>query len=116
MGATTVRRILRNHGIDPAPRRSGPSWSEFLRAQAHGILATDFFTIETAVMKTLHVLFFIELATRWVHLGGVTEHPDSAWITQQARNLSIVGSDSAHRNFLIHDRDCKFSAAFDQVF
>jgi putative transposase len=115
VGATTIRRILRAHGISPAPRRSGPSWSEFLRPQAHGILATDFFTVETVRMKTLYVLFFIELATRRVHLGGVTEHPDSAWITQQGRNLSIVRSSSFAPKFLIHDRDCKFSGAFNQV-
>jgi putative transposase len=116
VGATTVRRILRAHGIGPAPRRSGPSWSEFLRAQANGMVATDFFTVETVRMKTLYVLFFIELATRRVHLGGVTEHPESAWTTQQARNVSINRSGSADPSFLIHDRDCKFSGAFDQVF
>lgn len=66
-------------------------------------------------MKTLYVLFFIELATRRVHLGGVTEHPDSAWTTQQRRNLSIVRSSSIAPRFLIHDRDSEFSGTFDQV-
>ena len=71
------------------PRRSGPSWSEFLRAQAKGIVASDFFTVETITLKTLYVLFFIELSTRRVHLAGITANPDSAWVTQQARNLRV---------------------------
>jgi hypothetical protein len=89
ISATTVRTILLRHGLDPAPRRAGPTWTQFLRSQAAGILATDFFTVETISRKTLYVLFFIELATRRVHLAGVTAHPDSAWVTQQARNLAI---------------------------
>ena len=116
VGATTIRRILRAHGIAPAPRRSGPTWSQFLRSQAHGMLACDFFTVETVRLKTLYVLFFIELATRRVHLGGVTRSPDSAWITQQARNLSVAAADSFQPGFMIHDRDCKFSGAFNEVF
>ena len=89
ISATTVRTILLRHGLDPAPRRAGPTWTEFLRSQASGILATDFFTVETIRLKTIYVLFFIELSTRRVHLAGVTAHPDSAWVTQQARNLAI---------------------------
>ena len=117
IGASTVRRVLRAHGIGPAPRRNGPTWSQFLRSQAHGILACDFFTVETIGLKTLYVLFFIELASRRVHLGGVTASPDSAWITQQARNLSIAApADSPQPRFLIHDRDSKFSGAFNAVF
>jgi hypothetical protein len=81
ISATTVRTILLRHGINPAPRRAGPTWAEFLRSQAAGILATDFFTVETIGLKTLYVLFFIELSTRRVHPAGVTEHPDSAWVT-----------------------------------
>ena len=81
VSATTVRTILLRSGLDPAPRRTGPTWTEFLRSQASGILATDFFTVETISLKTLYVLFFIELSTRRVHLAGVTEHPDSAWVT-----------------------------------
>jgi hypothetical protein len=80
-------------------------------------LACDFFTVETVRLKTLYVLFFIELASRRVHLGGVSASPDSAWITQQARNLSIVATgDSLQPSLLIHDRDCKFSSAFNEVF
>src|SRR4051794_1652737 len=115
VGATTIRRILKAAGLGPAPRRSGPTWSQFLRAQAEGVLATDFFTVETIRLKTLYVLFFIELATRRVHVAGVTEHPDSAWVTQQARNLVIVGATSS-TTALVHDRDSKYSGPFDQVF
>jgi hypothetical protein len=77
--ATTIRRILVRHGLHPAPRRGGPTWTEFLRSQAAGILATDFFTVETIRLKTLSVLFFIELQTRRVHVMGATAHLDSAW-------------------------------------
>ncbi len=87
ISATTVRAILLRAGLDPAPRRAGPTWAEFLRSQAAGILATGFFTVETIGLKTLYVLFFIELSTRRVHLAGVTANPDSAWVAQQARNL-----------------------------
>lgn len=78
VSATTVRTVLLRHGLDPAPRRIGPSWSEFLRSQAAGILACDFFTVETLRLQTLYVLFFIELSTRRVHLVGATDRPDSA--------------------------------------
>jgi hypothetical protein len=71
ISATTVRTILLRHGLDPAPRRAGPTWTEFLRSQASGILATDFFTVETIRLKTIYVLFFIELSTGRVHLAGV---------------------------------------------
>jgi putative transposase len=117
VSATTIRALLRRHGLGPAPRRSGPTWSQFLRAQAHGILACDFFTVETVFLKTLYVLFFIDLGTRRVHLAGVTAHPDSAWVTQQARNLSFdhPGDRVAFR-FLIRDRDSKYVSSFDEVF
>jgi hypothetical protein len=115
VGATTIRRILKAAGLRPAPRRSGPTWSEFLRAQAGGVLATDFFTVETIRLKTLYVLFFIELATRKIHISGVTEHPDSAWVTQQARYLVIDGA-TDEIVVLLHDRDSKYSGSFDEVF
>jgi hypothetical protein len=81
------------------------------------MIACDFFTVETVWLKTLYVLFFIELSTRKVHLAGVTAHPDSVWVSQQARNLMIVlDHDSSPPRFLIHDRDSKFSGPFDEVF
>jgi putative transposase len=114
VSATAVATLLRRHGLGPAPRR-GPTWGEFLRQQASGILACDFFTVETIRLRTLYVLFFIELGTRRVHMAGATTNPDSAWVTQQARNLAIEGR--LHDvGFLIRDRDTKFSGPFDEVF
>jgi transposase InsO family protein len=110
-----VRTILLRHGLDPAPRRAGPRWSEFLRSQAAGILACDFFTVETIRLRTIFVLFFIELQTRRVRVVGATAHPGSAWVTQQARNLAIEDRLSGVR-FLLRDRDAKFPRRFDEVF
>jgi putative transposase len=87
IGASTVWSILKRAGIDPAPGRDGPSWRQFLRAQARGILATDFFCVETLLMQRLYVLFVVEHATRRVHLLGVTTNPSGAWVAQQARNF-----------------------------
>lgn len=115
VGATTVRSLLRRSGLGPAPRRDGPSWSEFLRAQAHGILACDFLTVETLLLRRLYVLFFIELSSRRVHLAGVSDTPGSTWVAQQARNLAI-DERLTNVRFLIHDRDAKFSGPFDEVF
>ena len=114
IGATTIRSILRRAGIGPAPRRHGPTWTEFLRSQAEGIWACDFFTVETAWLRTLYVLFFIELGSRRVHLAGVTAHPDSGWVTQQARNLATDGRLDNVR-YLVRDRDSKFTRSFDDV-
>jgi putative transposase len=114
VGATTIRSILRRSGLGPAPRGQGLSWTEFLRAQASGIVACDFFTVETAWLRTLYVLFWIELGSRRVHLGGVSANPDCAWVTQQARNLAVEDELSDVR-FLIHDRDAKFCGSFDTV-
>ncbi len=117
VSATTIRTLLRGQGLGPAPRRSGPSWSQFLRAQARGILACDFFTVETLFLKTLYVLFFIDVGTRRVHVAGVSANPNSAWVTQQARNVSydLADRDSPVR-FLIRDRDSKYTSSFDEVF
>jgi putative transposase len=112
---STVRRLLARAGLGPAPRRSGPSWREFLRAQAANVVACDFFTVETALLRRYYVLFFIELQTRRVHLAGTTTNPDGQWVTQQARNLSLSGALEDVR-FLIRDRDAKFIAGFDEVF
>jgi putative transposase len=112
---STVRRILLAAGSGPAPRRSGPSWQQFLRQQAATMLACDFFTVETISLRRFYVLFFIELENRRVHLAGCTTNPTGAWVTQQARNLSFTGLLERMR-FLVHDRDSKFAAAFDEVF
>jgi putative transposase len=114
VGTTTIRTILRRAGI-PSARHDGPSWSEFLRAQAGGILACDFFTVETVFLRTLYVLFFIEVGSRCIHIEGVTRNPDAAWVTHQARNFSMA-DELDGVCFLIRDRDSKYTASFDEVF
>jgi transposase len=117
IAASTVWEILRAAGIDPAPRRAGPSWRQFLAAQAHAILACDFLVVETVLLKRLYVLVFIEHGTRRLHLGGVTAHPTGAWAVQQARNLAMdLGDDLGMLRFLIHDRDPLFTVTFGDVF
>ncbi len=112
VGATTIRSVLRRSGFGPAPRRGGPSWGEFLRAQARGMLACD--SVETAWLRTLYVLFFIEHGSRRVLLAGVTANPDGVWMRQQARNLAV--DERLHGvRFLLHDRDAKFSGPFDEI-
>jgi transposase InsO family protein len=115
VSASSVRRILLAAGLEPAPRRIGLSWQQFLRQQAASIVACDFFTVETLTLRRYYVLFFIELASRRVHLAGATTNPTGAWVTQQARNLAITEYPGNAR-YLIHDRDSKFSAAFDELF
>jgi transposase InsO family protein len=117
VSASSVRRILRRHRLGPAPRRGGPSWSQFLRAQAGGLLACDFLTVETVGLTRLYVLFVVEVQSRRVHLVGITAHPTGVWVVQQARNLLMNLGDHADRfQFFIRDRDTKFTAAFDAVF
>ena len=117
VSATAIRTTLRRHGLDPTPRRTATTWRAFLRRQATGIVACDFFTVDTVWLRRLYVLFFIELDTRRVHLAGVTAHPDSAWVTQQARNLLLVlGERGRQVRFLLRDRDAKFCQSFDDVF
>ena len=117
LAPSTIARILKDHGFPPAPRRAGPTWRAFLRAQASHIVATDFFTVDTLMLKRLYVLFFIELGRRRVWITGVTAHPDGAWVTQQARNAtSELEGEGVEVNFLLRDRDTKYVASFDTVF
>jgi transposase InsO family protein len=116
VSATSVRSILRRHRLGPAPRRHGPSWTQFLRTQAAATLACDFLTVETVGLTRLYVFFVVELEHRRVHLAGITAHPTGAWVTQAARNLLMDLEDHARRfRFLIRDRDGKFATAFDHV-
>jgi putative transposase len=117
VSATAIRTTLRRHGLDPAPRPTATTWRAFLRRQAAGILACDFFTVDTVWLRRLYILFFIELDTRRVHLAGVTAKPNAAWVTQQARNLLLALEDQGRRvQFLVRDRDAKFCRGFDDVF
>src|SRR5215204_28004 len=112
---STIGRLLAAAGLEPAPRRPTVSWPASLRRQAASLLACDFFTVETVTLRRLYVLFFIELGSRRVHLAGCTTNPSGAWVLQQARNLSFTSLFERIR-FLIHDRDSKFTASFDEVF
>jgi transposase InsO family protein len=116
VSATTVKKILRAQGLCPTVRR-GSSWREFLRTQAHSIIAVDFFTVDTVWLERLYGLFFIELGSRRVHLAGCTGHPDDAWATQQARQVAWgLGERKKPVRFLIRDRDRTFTSRFDGVF
>jgi putative transposase len=117
LAPSTIARILKAHGIGPAPRRTGPTWRAFMRAQASHIVATDFFTVDTLMLKRLYVLFFLELGRRRVWITGVTAHPNGAWVTQQARNVAGPLEDrGVDVKFVLRDRDTKYVASFDTVF
>jgi len=112
---SAVWSILRAHGIGPAPRSTGPSWSEFLKHQAAGTIACDFFTVDSVFFRRFYALFFIEIASRKVHLAGITSTPDASWVTQQARNF-VAHWETFPFRFLIRDRDAKYVSGFDDVF
>jgi transposase InsO family protein len=114
---TSVASVLRRNGLPPAPWREGPTWSQFLAVQAEVILATDFFHVDTVLLRRYYVLFVIEVKSRVVHLLGVTAHPNGAWVTQVARNFTSDLEEHA-RGFkiLVRDRDTKFTASFNETF
>lgn len=114
LAASTVWKILRNAGREPTPNRTGPSWSEFIASQAHALVATDFFCVDTVTLRRFHVLFFIEIDTRRVHLAGITTNPTGEWTTQAARNL-LINYDKAIR-FVIRDGAGQYTRSFDDVF
>jgi putative transposase len=117
VSATTVRKILRASHVGPANTRKGPTWREFIRAQAGALIAVDFFTVETLWLQRLYVLFFIEVASRRVHFAGCTSPPVDGWVTQRARKVSWTLADRSEPvRFLIRDHDQKFTDSFDAVF
>lgn len=112
MSKTSVATVLRRHGLPPAPRRAGPTWTQFLSAQARGIVPTDFFHVDTVILRRYYVLFVIELERRVVHVLGVTTNPNAPWVTQVARNFAADLEEAGRRfRFLIRDRDTKFTAS-----
>jgi putative transposase len=117
IAASTVWQILHAAGIDSAPRRSGPTWKQFLTTQARGILAVDFVHVDTVFLRRIYALIVIKHGTRRVHLTGITTNPDGAWTTQAARNfLMDLGSRAESVKFLIRDRAGQFTGSFDDVF
>ena len=118
-GCSTVRAVLRRHRVPPAPKRKrrASTWRSFPRHDRQELLATDCFTVDTLGLRTLYVLFFIHLGTRRIFLAGCTEHPTSAWVAQQARQMAWHLQDGVLPvRFLLRDRDSKYCAAFDRVF
>src|ERR1019366_2076059 len=116
LAASTIARIMKDRGLGPAPRRV-TTWSEFIHAQAPHIVATDFFSVDTVLLRRLYVLFFIEVGRRRIWITGVTDHPNASWVTQQARNMALDLADAGFDpKFLVRDRDTKYVTSFDAVF
>jgi transposase InsO family protein len=114
-GASTVWRILKQHDINPAPSRSQVNWIQSLRSQA--AVACDFATIDTAFLRRYYLLFFIDITSREVYFGGITEHPTGAWTTQAARNLFLRHGDRLDgTRALVRDRGSQFVDSFDEIF
>jgi putative transposase len=117
IAASTVWQILHDAGLDPAPRRSGPTWRQFLTAQAKAILAVDFVHMDTVFLTRIYALIAVAHGSRRAHLMGVSAHPTGAWITQAARNLLMnLGECATTIKFLLRDRNSRFTRAFDAVF
>jgi len=117
IASSSVWAILKRHGVEPSPRRSGPTWAAFLSPQAKGLMACDFFHVDTVLLRRLYVLVFIHHDSRLVRIACVTANPATGWVTQQARNIAMDLTDQANAlKFLIRDRDTKFTTSFDAVF
>lgn len=112
--ASTVWKILRDTGHEPTPNRTGPTWNEFITAQAHAMVATDFFCVDTVTLRRLHVLFFIEIDNRRVHLAAITTNPTGPWTAQAARNLTLTYQRAIR--FVIRDSAGQYTRTFDNVF
>ena len=115
IGASTVWRILKSHGMVPAPKRTGVTWTEFLRSQA--AVACDFATVDTVLLRRFYLLFFIDIPSRTVYFGGITEHPTGVWTTQPARNLFLRHAEQLKRaRALLRERGSQFAGTFDEIF
>ena len=116
VSSSTIRNVQRRHGLDPTRRRRATTWRPFMRQQAAGIIACDFFTVDTVFLRRIYVLFFIAVGSRRVWLAGCTPNPTAAWVVQQVRNLMMDLQEGPELvRFLLHDRDTKFCRKFDAV-
>jgi putative transposase len=117
VSATLVRNVLRRAGVPPAPQRDRLAWRSFVRQNAATMLACDFFTVDTVLLRQLYVLVFICVGSRRIEHVACTSNPGNAWMLQQARNLRMDLDDRGQQPmFLIHDRDAKFTHTFDAFF